>query len=79
MSEQRRHWWQRRETRNPLPEPPARTDRLTFDLVRRGYDCAQVDAHLALPPARRPHPAAFDLARRGYDRAQVDRALAAGA
>ncbi|MGW4815077.1 hypothetical protein ACWEPB_26030 [Kitasatospora cineracea] len=79
MSEQRRHWWQPREVRDPLPEPPAPTGRPTFDLVRRGYDRAQVDAHLALPPAQRSRPAAFDLARRGYDRAQVDRALAAGA
>ncbi|MFJ1757838.1 hypothetical protein [Kitasatospora sp. NPDC088134] len=67
-------WWQHR----PRPADLAPTAGApAFDLVRRGYDRAQVDAHLALPPERRPRPAAFDLARTGYDRAQVDRALAA--
>ncbi|MFB7910800.1 DivIVA domain-containing protein [Kitasatospora sp. NPDC056076] len=48
-----------------------------FDVVRRGYACAEVDAYLALPPSRRPDAPGFTIARRGYDRAQVDRALAA--
>ncbi|MFJ5231325.1 hypothetical protein ACIQBJ_15685 [Kitasatospora sp. NPDC088391] len=71
-----------RRQRRPRPATPAPADGApadgapAFDLVRRGYDRAQVDAHLALPPERRPRPAAFDLARIGYDRTQVDRALA---
>ena len=49
-----------------------------FDIVRRGYDRAQVDAYLrdlagGTAPAA---PPAFDLARRGYDRAQVDARIA---
>ncbi|MFF7986571.1 DivIVA domain-containing protein [Streptomyces sp. NPDC007901] len=49
-----------------------------FEIVRRGYDRAQVDAYLArlagdtVPDA----PPVFDIARRGYDRAQVDARLA---
>ncbi|MFE7287594.1 hypothetical protein ACFU90_24625 [Streptomyces noursei] len=47
---------------------------LGFDLVRRGYDCAQVDAYVeGLSQAAVPvGPPAFDVARRGYDRQQVD-------
>ncbi|MEU4296744.1 hypothetical protein [Kitasatospora aureofaciens] len=49
----------------------------SFDVVRRGYDTAAVDAYLALPPELRPTAPRFEVARRGYDRAQVDRAVAA--
>ena len=49
-----------------------------FDIVRRGYDRAQVDEYLrllatGLAPAA---PPSFDIARRGYDRAQVDARIA---
>ncbi|MFE2099118.1 MULTISPECIES: DivIVA domain-containing protein [unclassified Streptomyces] len=49
-----------------------------FDIVRRGYDRAQVDAYLAgLAAGTAPGaPPVFDIARRGYDRAQVDARLA---
>lgn len=49
-----------------------------FDIVRRGYDRAQVDAYLRLLSAGQAPaaPPAFDLARRGYDRAQVDARIA---
>ncbi|MGW4568399.1 DivIVA domain-containing protein [Streptomyces sp. NPDC004561] len=44
-----------------------------FDIVRRGYDRAQVDAFLARPAAGAAAEApVFDIVRRGYDRAQVD-------
>ncbi|MEU9990712.1 DivIVA domain-containing protein [Streptomyces sp. NPDC007971] len=45
-----------------------------FDIARRGYDRAQVDAYLDLlasGPAS-DAPPVFDIVRRGYDRAQVD-------
>ncbi|MFF4314654.1 DivIVA domain-containing protein [Streptomyces sp. 900105755] len=49
-----------------------------FEIVRRGYDRAQVDAYLALLAAGTAPdaPPAFDIMRRGYDRAQVDARLA---
>ena len=49
-----------------------------FDIVRRGYDRAQVDAYLRLLAAGTApaEPPAFDLSRRGYDRAQVDARIA---
>ncbi|MFG2121568.1 DivIVA domain-containing protein [Streptomyces sp. NPDC048710] len=49
-----------------------------FDIVRRGYDRAQVDAYLTrLAAGTAPGtPPAFDVVRRGYDRAQVDTRLA---
>ncbi|QHC23175.1 DivIVA domain-containing protein [Streptomyces sp. GS7] len=45
-----------------------------FALVRRGYDCGQVDAYIQRLSGPEPptEPAAFDLVRRGYDRGQVD-------
>ncbi|MFE0514419.1 DivIVA domain-containing protein [Streptomyces sp. NPDC058964] len=45
-----------------------------FDIARRGYDRAQVDAYLALlADGTAPgSPPAFEIVRRGYDRAQVD-------
>jgi serine/threonine protein kinase len=46
-----------------------------FDLVRRGYEQAQVDEYLALPPHRRPANPQFNLVRRGYHREQVDEAV----
>ncbi|KUN10202.1 hypothetical protein AQI95_00175 [Streptomyces yokosukanensis] len=49
-----------------------------FEIARRGYDRAQVDAFLA-GPAEGTSPAAppvFDIVRRGYDRAQVDARVA---
>ena len=45
-----------------------------FDIARRGYDRAQVDAYLArLAAGTAPDtvPPAFDIVRRGSDRAQV--------
>ncbi|MGW4382256.1 hypothetical protein [Kitasatospora sp. NPDC004531] len=70
--EHRTRWWQRRTAAalKPVDGPTG-----AFDLVRRGYDRQQVDAHLALPPEQRPRPAAFDIVRIGYDRGQVDEAL----
>ncbi|MFE9453119.1 DivIVA domain-containing protein [Streptomyces sp. NPDC006739] len=49
-----------------------------FDIARRGYDRAQVDAYLhALASGTAPQaPPAFDIVRRGYDRAQVDARVA---
>ncbi|MFD5798902.1 DivIVA domain-containing protein [Streptomyces diastatochromogenes] len=49
-----------------------------FDIARRGYDRAQVDAYLAhLATGTAPDtPPAFDIVRRGYDRAQVDARVA---
>ncbi|MER6534780.1 DivIVA domain-containing protein [Streptomyces sp900105755] len=49
-----------------------------FEIVRRGYDRAQVDAYLALlvSGTAPDTPPAFDVVRRGYDRAQVDARLA---
>jgi DivIVA domain-containing protein len=49
-----------------------------FEIVRRGYDRAQVDAYLALLTSGTAPgtPPVFDIARRGYDRAQVDARLA---
>ncbi|MFF7355212.1 MULTISPECIES: DivIVA domain-containing protein [Streptomyces] len=50
-----------------------------FDIARRGYDRAQVDAYLAglaAPAAAGPPPPVFDIVRRGYDRAQVDARIA---
>ncbi|MEU2618912.1 DivIVA domain-containing protein [Streptomyces sp. NPDC007157] len=49
-----------------------------FEIVRRGYDRAQVDAYLALLAAGTAPdaPPVFDIVRRGYDRAQVDTRLA---
>ncbi|MGW7523653.1 DivIVA domain-containing protein [Streptomyces sp. NPDC054783] len=49
-----------------------------FDIARRGYDRAQVDAYLAdLAAGTAPEaPPAFDIARRGYDRTQVDARIA---
>ncbi|MFD8478255.1 hypothetical protein [Kitasatospora sp. NPDC059673] len=70
--EHRTRWWQRRTApAEAAVDGPA----APFDLVRRGYDRQQVDAHLALPPEQRPRPAAFDIVRIGYERGQVDRAL----
>ncbi|MGW0771224.1 DivIVA domain-containing protein [Streptomyces sp. NPDC002671] len=45
-----------------------------FEIVRRGYDRAQVDAYLSqLAAGTAPEaPPAFDIVRRGYDRTQVD-------
>ncbi|MEV7121025.1 hypothetical protein [Kitasatospora griseola] len=69
MTEERRtRWWQRRTAAGPVGESG-------FDVVRRGYDRQQVDAHLALPPGEQPRPAAFDIVRFGYERRQVDEAL----
>ncbi|MFI9787698.1 hypothetical protein ACIHEI_29955 [Kitasatospora sp. NPDC051984] len=68
--EHRTRWWQRRTAPTEVPDPAA-----PFDVVRRGYDRQQVEAHLALPPEQRPRPAAFDIVRFGYERDQVDRAL----
>ncbi|MFJ8477322.1 hypothetical protein [Kitasatospora sp. NPDC094011] len=48
-----------------------------FDLVRHGYERAQVDAHLALPAGGRPVCPRFRIAGRGYDPGQVEEALAA--
>ncbi|WP_405871362.1 DivIVA domain-containing protein [Streptomyces sp. NBC_00005] len=49
-----------------------------FDIARRGYDRAQVDAYMRLLAAGTAPtaPPAFDLARRGYDRSQVDARIA---
>jgi DivIVA domain-containing protein len=60
---------------------PDRQDILAFkgfDIARRGYDRAQVDAFLArLTTGSAPGaPPAFDIVRRGYDRAQVDARIA---
>ncbi|MGV4986934.1 DivIVA domain-containing protein [Streptomyces sp. NRAIS4] len=45
-----------------------------FDIARRGYDRAQVDAYLAGlgVGSAADTPPEFDIVRRGYDRAQVD-------
>ncbi|MFB7677750.1 hypothetical protein ACFC26_40900 [Kitasatospora purpeofusca] len=57
--------------------PPVASELLQsrFDLVRRGYERAQVDEYFALPPHRRPANPQFDLVRRGYHRDQVDEAV----
>ncbi|GGV01087.1 hypothetical protein GCM10010260_41880 [Streptomyces filipinensis] len=50
-----------------------------FDIARRGYDRAQVDAYLAglaAAAAAATPPPVFDLVRRGYDRTQVDARIA---
>ncbi|MFI2206936.1 DivIVA domain-containing protein [Streptomyces sp. NPDC020192] len=49
-----------------------------FEIARRGYDRAQVDAYLArLATGTAPEaPPVFDIVRRGYDRAQVDARVA---
>ncbi|MEU6776534.1 DivIVA domain-containing protein [Streptomyces sp. NPDC046759] len=49
-----------------------------FDIARRGYDRAQVDAYLTRPASgTAPEaPPPFDIVRRGYDRAQVDAHIA---
>ncbi|WBO65314.1 DivIVA domain-containing protein [Streptomyces camelliae] len=49
-----------------------------FDIARRGYDRAQVDAYLTrLTAGTAPEtPPVFDIVRRGYDRAQVDARVA---
>ncbi|MGW1055024.1 DivIVA domain-containing protein [Streptomyces sp. NPDC001118] len=49
-----------------------------FELVRRGYDRAQVDAYLTrLTSGTAPEaPPVFDIVRRGYDRTQVDARVA---
>ncbi|WP_208900026.1 DivIVA domain-containing protein [Streptomyces incarnatus] len=49
-----------------------------FDIARRGYDRAQVDAYLAGMAAGTASgaPPVFDIVRRGYDRAQVDARVA---
>ncbi|OKJ03341.1 hypothetical protein [Kitasatospora sp. CB01950] len=70
--EHRTRWWQRR---TPAAAKPVEETVAAFDLVRRGYDRQQVDAHLALPSEQRPRPAAFDIVRIGYERHQVDEAL----
>lgn len=48
-----------------------------FDITRRGYDRAQVDAYLAGLAAGTAAgtPPAFDIVRRGYDRTQVDQRI----
>ncbi|MER6070559.1 DivIVA domain-containing protein [Streptomyces sp. NPDC001817] len=49
-----------------------------FEIVRRGYDRAQVDAYLTRLAAGTASeaPPPFDIVRRGYDRAQVDARVA---
>ncbi|MGW3203615.1 DivIVA domain-containing protein [Streptomyces sp. NPDC001135] len=49
-----------------------------FDIARRGYDRAQVDAYLAglATGTAADAPPAFDIVRRGYDRTQVDARIA---
>ncbi|MEU2712605.1 DivIVA domain-containing protein [Streptomyces sp. NPDC007205] len=49
-----------------------------FDIARRGYDRAQVDAYLTrLASGTAPEaPPVFEIVRRGYDRAQVDARIA---
>ncbi|MEV5878773.1 DivIVA domain-containing protein [Streptomyces sp. NPDC052101] len=49
-----------------------------FEIARRGYDRAQVDAYLAGLAEGTPSevPPVFDIVRRGYDRAQVDARVA---
>lgn len=49
-----------------------------FELVRRGYDLAQVDDYLStlLHEADLPvDPPSFRIVRRGYDRRQVDEVI----
>ncbi|MGW1808473.1 DivIVA domain-containing protein [Streptomyces sp. NPDC002078] len=49
-----------------------------FDIARRGYDRAQVDAYLTrlAEGTTLGAPPLFDIVRRGYDRAQVDARVA---
>ncbi|MFE8943950.1 DivIVA domain-containing protein [Streptomyces sp. NPDC007856] len=49
-----------------------------FDVARRGYDRAQVDAYLTrlAEGTALGAPPLFDIVRRGYDRAQVDARVA---
>ncbi|MER6030505.1 DivIVA domain-containing protein [Streptomyces sp. NPDC001851] len=50
-----------------------------FDIARRGYDRAQVDAYLTrLTSGTAPEatPPVFEIVRRGYDRVQVDARIA---